>query len=161
MSRLCKCGCGEMPRSRGAQWMPGHHLRKDGDTYRSHRAVARRVLGRELPEGAEIHHVDGDKRNNEHSNLVICQDHAYHALLHYRLRVLRGGGNPNTDGICGRCGLVKPLGQFNRRGAVLHGVSSSCKACASEKWALRVKKYRRVWVRLPDGGYTSHTEPRQ
>jgi len=141
--------------------MPGHHLRNDGDTYRIHRIIVERVLGKPLPDGAQVHHVDGNKRNNAHSNLVVCHDAAYHRLLHYRLRVRRAGGNPNTDGVCGCCGLVKPLVQFNRRGAVKHGISSACKSCTSEKWARRAKKYKRVWVCLPEGGYTSHFVDRQ
>ena len=54
-----------------------------------HRAVAERVLGKPLPPGAEIHHVNESKLDNRPENLVICQDHAYHALLHSRLAALR------------------------------------------------------------------------
>jgi hypothetical protein len=33
-----------------------------------------------------IHHVDGDITNNLNTNLVVCQDKAYHNLLHKRQR---------------------------------------------------------------------------
>lgn len=60
-----------------------------------HTVIAERALGRPLPPGAEVHHVDGDKRNNNPTNLVICPDRAYHFLLHIRTRAMEACGNPN------------------------------------------------------------------
>jgi hypothetical protein len=62
-----------------------------------HVIVAERAFGKALPKGAEVHHVDEDKFNNHRSNLVICQDRAYHQLLHQRARIVRAGGTPNTQ----------------------------------------------------------------
>ena len=70
---------------------------------RLHVTIAEGALGHSLPVGAEVHHVDENKSNNRNSNLVICQDHAYHSLLHVRARVLRAGGDPNTQRICADC----------------------------------------------------------
>jgi hypothetical protein len=67
---------------------------------RLHVQIAAAALGRTLPRGAEVHHVNGDKWDNRHSNLVICQDRAYHALLHRNLRILRAGGDPFRDSHC-------------------------------------------------------------
>lgn len=53
---------------------------------RDHRAIAEKALGKPLPQGAVVHHVDEDKSNNDPSNLVICPDHAYHALIHARMK---------------------------------------------------------------------------
>ena len=58
-----------------------------------HRAIAEQALGRRLPDGVEIHHVNEDKNDFRNSNLVICQDRAYHKLLHVRLRALRACGH--------------------------------------------------------------------
>jgi hypothetical protein len=92
--------------------------------------VAENALGRRLPAGAEVHHVDGDKHNNEPSNLVICQDAKYHALLHRRQRIRDAGGDPNTDKICGRCRLVLPVTEFHRRSVMrADGRQQTCKAC--------------------------------
>lgn len=55
-------------------------------TRSAHQRVAERALGKPLPAGAEIHHVNGDPKDNRPANLVICQDAAYHDLLHARAR---------------------------------------------------------------------------
>lgn len=49
-----------------------------------HIVVAEKVLGKYLPEGAVVHHIDGNGLNNNNNNLVVCQDHAYHMTLHKR-----------------------------------------------------------------------------
>lgn len=67
----------------------------DGRKLYEHTLIAEKALGRPLPKGAEIHHVDGDKFNNEPSNLIICPDRAYHFLLHIRQRAMDACGNPN------------------------------------------------------------------
>lgn len=105
---LCQCGCGlEAPiadrtrPNRGSvkgqpfPYRHGHHKRavvippgryRRQGTSRGrvghHVLVAERALGKHLPKGAIVHHVDGDTRNNTPSNLVICQNQAYHCLLH-------------------------------------------------------------------------------
>lgn len=58
-----------------------------------HILLVEKVLGRKLPEGAEVHHFDGNRTNNKHSNLIVCQDHAYHMLLHRRARAYKACGH--------------------------------------------------------------------
>jgi hypothetical protein len=58
-----------------------------------HVVIAEKALGRPLPKGLEVHHVDMNKTNNENSNLVICPSRAYHRLLHQRMDALRESGN--------------------------------------------------------------------
>lgn len=60
-----------------------------------HLLVAEEALKKPLPEQAVIHHVNENRRDNRPCNLVICQDQAYHVLLHARLRALKACGNPN------------------------------------------------------------------
>lgn len=100
-----------------------------------HVLVAERALGRELPAGAEVHHVDGTKLNNENSNLVICQDVAYHKLLHYRASVIARGGNPNTERWCGDCEAFLPFSAFNKSSANKSiGLQTVCRSCQSERF---------------------------
>lgn len=68
---------------------------ESGEYVQEHIIVASRALGGPLPDGAVVHHVDENRSSNEPSNLVICQDEAYHQQLHRRLRALRSCGNAN------------------------------------------------------------------
>jgi hypothetical protein len=71
----------------------GHpHANRRGYVY-EHVAVASHALGRALPEGTEVHHVNEIKSDNRGANLVVCQDRAYHKLLHQRMRRRRNGGS--------------------------------------------------------------------
>jgi hypothetical protein len=96
-----------------------------GQMIGEHVLVAAKALGRELPPGVEVHHLNEVKGDNRNVNLVICQDMTYHKLLHKRARVVQAGGNPETDRVCKGCG-VQPLGAFAK------GPRSYCKKCNAE-----------------------------
>lgn len=68
-----------------------------------HRRIAADVLGKPLPKGAIVHHHDEDATNNAHHNLVVCEDRAYHNLLHLRMRARAAIGDPNGL-LCSVCG---------------------------------------------------------
>lgn len=48
-----------------------------------HRWVAQKKYGKERIEGKQIHHLDGNKKNNDKSNLILIdkEDH-YHLTIH-------------------------------------------------------------------------------
>lgn len=66
----------------------------DGKPKFEHVVIAEKALGRPLPLGAEVHHMNGEKHDNKTPyNLVICPSRAYHMLLHKRARELGYEGN--------------------------------------------------------------------
>ncbi len=72
------------------------HPKKDNGGYvLQHILVAEKALGKHLPEKTIVHHVDENKLNNRNNNLVVCEDIAYHLLLHVRMRAFRECGNAN------------------------------------------------------------------
>ncbi len=55
--------------------------------------VVESIIGKFLPYGAVVHHINGDKSDNINTNLVLCQDWSYHMLLHMRTRAFRECGH--------------------------------------------------------------------
>jgi len=107
----CKCGCGQrVQKGRKQPWnnfIYGHNRKNVKDTKRyrgndykqigtgsniklEHRIIAEEVLGKPLPPSAVIHHL-GMKYDNH--LIVICENDAYHFLLHRRERAYRATGN--------------------------------------------------------------------
>ena|SRR3990167_4114990 len=114
-SQVCECGCGGYPIKNTSRFIKGHSTWKGGkytdprgyvSLYRpshpramgngrvyEHIEKAEKALGRYLPEGAVVHHVNEIKSDNRNENLVICEDSAYHLLLHARKRAYETTGN--------------------------------------------------------------------
>jgi hypothetical protein len=65
----------------------------DGKRQFQHVRIAEKALGRPLPEGAEVHHVNEVRTDNRNENLVICPSSSYHKLLHVRLEAQKACGN--------------------------------------------------------------------
>lgn len=92
-----------------------------------HRLRAERALGKPLPPNALVHHADGSTRDD--APLVICQDMAYHCLLHCRMRILRAGGDPNREKICNWCQRLKPFELFHKAERGYAQRQGRCKEC--------------------------------
>lgn len=159
VSGLCECGCGQPTRlapqtDTAIGWVKGQPIRfinghqnmirprivgyHMSNGRLEHVQIAEQALGRKLRGVEEVHHVDGDSLNNRRSNLVICQDRAYHSLLHVRTRVVKAGGNPNTQKICNACARVLDFDHFYKlRSNGSSGRHAYCKDCS------RVRDQRR------------------
>jgi hypothetical protein len=107
-SRACKAThlATSQTRENNPNWRGGRHLNKDGyimvrhpdhpranpaGYVREHIIIAESALGKPLPEGAIVHHINEDKTDNRNHNLVICEGNGYHQFLHERMRVIANG----------------------------------------------------------------------
>lgn len=166
----CACGCGRYPR--GAQsrflrghdagpnsphwkggrrinsggyvlvWAPDHHRADTRRQALEHLLVAEEALGHALPARAEVHHINGVRHDNRPSNLVICEDAAYHMLLHMRSEALSACGNAAWRK-CRRCWRWSPPEDMY--------AAKSNRASVSPMWVRRAcaTKYQRARRRNP------------
>ena len=65
----------------------------NGRIRHEHDLIAERTLGRALPKGVIVHHINEIRADNRNENLVICLNRRYHALLHLRIKALEECGN--------------------------------------------------------------------
>ena len=95
------------------------------------RWIARRALGKKLPRGSEVHHIDKDPSNNSNDNLVLCQDKSYHKFLHQRANAYYACGNPNWRK-CSFCGKHDdPKNLYIYKGICYH---RKCSTENTRKW---------------------------
>lgn len=86
------------PRGYVKLYLPDHPRANSVGYVYEHIVIAERALGHPLPDGAVVHHFDENKSNNGNGNLVICQDEAYHHLLHARQRAVRRSLQSSHEG---------------------------------------------------------------
>ena len=66
------------------------HLRANNSYVFEHIIITEKALGKPLPPKVQVHH-HGAKDDN--TQIVICQNQAYHTLLHVRMRALKTCGH--------------------------------------------------------------------
>ncbi len=70
-------------------------LQENNISYFEHVRIAEKILGKKLPPGAKVHHLNGNRPDNRPLNLVICQDDSYHRMLHNRINAVKNGYPPH------------------------------------------------------------------
>jgi hypothetical protein len=121
---------------------PDHPSADETGYVYEHWLVAEKALGKALPPGVVVHHVNEVKTENRNNNLAILPGHGYHAALHRRLRIVKAGGNPFTQSVCRRCGAVKDLQDFYLMPSGIP--QANCKACVSDLYKKRYAEKKRV-----------------
>jgi len=102
-----------------------------------HVLIAEKILGKPLPKGAVVHHVNGDGRDNRPENLVICQNQAYHLLLHMRAEAYDACGRADWRR-CGYCEKYEPQeNMYNDRGTVFYHASCKSAWVRNKRWQKR------------------------
>jgi hypothetical protein len=91
--------------------------RRDGTYTSEHTIIVEKALGRKLAYPEQVHHVDGNGRNNTPGNLVVCPDKKYHSLLHLRQKALDASGNPNYRQCVG-CKKYDDIAKMNSYGYI-------------------------------------------
>lgn len=94
-----------------------NHPRAANEMVYEHILVVEKALGKHLPAGAQVHHVNETKTDNGNRNLVACDSAAYHRHLHIRQRALDECGNPNWRK-CTYCKVYDDLSNLARKGRI-------------------------------------------
>jgi hypothetical protein len=107
----CACGCGRevtVYNGKPRKFITGHNSFQTGirtvlnsgiwvlgpsGYVLAHILLAERAVGHRLPSKAVVHHPEHNRYRN--NSLVICENHAYHRLLHIRERALKLCGHAN------------------------------------------------------------------
>ena len=80
-------------------WTPDHPRARKGYVY-EHILLAEKALGKHLPSTATVHHHTPEQ-------LVVCEDHGYHMLLHQRQRAIEACGHADWR-LCKYCHQYGP-----------------------------------------------------
>jgi hypothetical protein len=112
----------------------------DGEQRLEHVVIAERALGRPLPPGAVVHHFNEIKSDNRNRNLIVCQDEAFHKLLHRRQRAFNACGHVDwvRCRFCGEWWPRKTMQVYERQG---QGVVAYHQACR-QKSRLEKRKHQ-------------------
>lgn len=91
-SRACMWACNGKHQVKRVQvwwvnkkgYIEGRVVLKDGTEVhvKQHRWIMEQHLGRKLLKSEDVHHIDGDKKNNDVSNLQVVS-HAEHSVMHH------------------------------------------------------------------------------
>ena len=106
--------------------------------------TAEKALGRPLPKGAVVHHIDGNPYNDSPNNLVILQSHKEHMVLHAKMDLVSKGGIPGKHLWCPQCLQVKVLEDFGYNAANgWRGYKNNiCKLCVR----LKAREKRKILI---------------
>jgi HNH endonuclease len=108
------------------------------DGLAEHTRLAEKAVGKKLPITAQVHHFNKNRQDNSPGNLVVCQDSAYHALIHMRQKAYAACGN-KTFRKCSYCKLWDNPENMKCRFSKKQGDEYRHRSCHSEYERFRKK----------------------
>jgi len=81
-----------------------------------HRLIVEKIIGRDLRKNEKIHHIDGNKENNEPSNLTVVNGNAQHYVFHREKGCARRLPSENNPVVECECGCEAPFKKYDRWG---------------------------------------------
>lgn len=110
---------------------PDHPRANPNGYVLEHILIAEKALGKPLPLGAVVHHCGA---RDDQTQLVICENQAYHLLLHQRMRALKACGHASWR----KCFFCK---QYDKpENLYIKGQNAHHKKCISQ---YRKKRYHK------------------
>jgi len=107
----------------------------DGKTKQEHRLVMEKHLERKLTKKEIVHHIDGNKSNNNIDNLMLFPTKKAHTKFHYLQGDLKLKAGSNKKELingklkCRYCEELKDLGEFGVNKESYLGVVQTCREC--------------------------------
>lgn len=133
--------------NKSSSWKGGRFIARNGYVYKyapdhpnktklgyvmEHRMIVESVIDGLLADTVDVHHVDGNRSNNNKSNLVACENRAYHMVLHQRDRAYKNCGNAGWLK-CGYCGKYSPKQDLYIHSGGTCGYHRSCSSAYNKK----------------------------
>ena len=116
-----------------------NHPKSRNGRIREHILVCEKALGRPVPEGKVTHHFP-DKTKFTH--LVLCENDAYHILLHLRYRALKESGHKDWRRCCGCKKWDDPKNLILEKSGTAY-YHLECRRTYQRNWN---RKYRLFWL---------------
>lgn len=120
-------------------FMPEHPNARSNGYVPEHIYVAAKAMGKPVPKGAVVHHVNGDKLDNRPCNLVVLQDLSLHLHIHKRQRAFDASGH--ADWLrCSFCKQYSDPSEMYSHPTISVGYHRECNREYSRKYYHRVRK---------------------
>lgn len=96
----------------------GHHLADCRGYAYEHRVVAEQNIGRKLKAVEIVHHINGDKLDNNPSNIEVLGSRFEHKVHHRKAGFSRRLPGQDNEIITCACGCGKTMAQFDNYGRI-------------------------------------------